>query len=155
MAEFQPILVSTEGTNLPYKEGQYVAANVRFTDGAGKTYPAGMYVDLEGTRQALTTQGPKGDTGAPGATGPEGPKGDTGEPGAPGTNGATGPRGPRGAARFAGRTRSARSAGDTRPARRRAEMVSEYSGNGSGLQQPGYTDERVGGNQHGRRRGRR
>lgn len=97
MAEFQPILVSTEGTNLPYKEGQYVAANVRFTDGAGKTYPAGMYVDLEGTRQALTTQGPKGDTGAPGATGPEGPKGDTGEPGAPGTNGATGPRGPRGA----------------------------------------------------------
>lgn len=93
MAEFQPILISTEGTSIPYKEGQYLSATVPFTDSAGTTYAAGVYVDLQGARQRLTTQGPKGDTGN---TGPQGPQGIQGERGPRGLQGPAGPQGQRG-----------------------------------------------------------
>lgn len=94
MAEFQPILISTEGTSIPYKEGQYLSATVPFTDSAGTTYAAGVYVDLQGARQRLTMQGEKGDTGN---TGPQGPQGIQGERGERGIQGPQGPIGPQGA----------------------------------------------------------
>lgn len=72
MAEFQPILISTEGTSIPYKEGQFIFAEKSFNDGEGTTYAAGVYVDAENVRKWVTRQGAPGKDGTDGTDGTNG-----------------------------------------------------------------------------------
>lgn len=72
MAEFQPIFISEEGTSLPYKEGQFIFAEKSFSDGAGTTYAAGVYVDAENVRNWVTRQGAPGKDGTDGTDGTDG-----------------------------------------------------------------------------------
>ena len=98
MAEFQPILVDSDEVVLPYKEGQLILATKSFSDGA-KTYTAGVYADIGGRRQQMTTQGipgPQGEQGKRGPQGLQGPQGEQGEQGERGLQGEQGPVGPQG-----------------------------------------------------------
>lgn len=72
MAEFQPILISTEGTSIPNKEGQFIFAEKSFNDGEGTTYAAGVYVDAENVRKWVTRQGAPGKDGTDGTDGTNG-----------------------------------------------------------------------------------
>lgn len=68
MVTFKPIAITEENVTLPYIEGQYITAEVPFSDGA-TTYPKGVWVDLNGSRLKLTMQGEKGEQGEQGERG--------------------------------------------------------------------------------------
>lgn len=55
MTDFQPIIV-TENVPLLYKEGQYISSTSMFSDGT-RTYPPGVYIDIDGARNKLIVEG--------------------------------------------------------------------------------------------------
>lgn len=95
MADFQPVLVDEEGVSLPYKEGQMILATKPFSDGE-QAYSVGVYADIGGTRQRMTTQGEQGPKGDAGPVGPQGSIGPQGVMGPRGERGAQGVRGEQG-----------------------------------------------------------
>lgn len=102
MAEFMPILIKEDGTNLSYADGQFIVANATFRDNSGNSFAPGVYTDILGSRHKLTTdgmrgvKGDKGDKGEQGAIGPQGPEGIQGERGIPGPTGPEGKQGVQG-----------------------------------------------------------
>ena len=104
MATFKPIAINKSGVTVPYTEGQFITATKPFSDGM-KSYDVGVYVDMLGVRQQLTTQGAqgprgekgeRGEQGLPGLEGERGQQGIQGPPGVEGPQGKTGEQGLRG-----------------------------------------------------------
>lgn len=68
MTTFKPIYIDEENLVLPVLDGQFIVANVPFSDGT-TSYEAGVYTDQKGARRQLTMQGIPGEKGEPGENG--------------------------------------------------------------------------------------